>query len=163
MRRPPRPTRPDPPFPSTTLFRAPRRIDRHDRPAHQICVSVRGQPTERCCSTTGTVLRRRADDYQSVCFVENSVHGRVHDSGATVGDDDVVMHLENSQSIEVVLLVERLRSFRICLTRKDFESAVALRGVVANIAVRTRSEEHTSELQSLVRISYAVFCLNKKI
>src|SRR3546814_2278735 len=26
---------------------------------------------------------------------------------------------------------------------------------------RSRSEEHTSELQSLMRISYAVFCLNK--
>src|SRR3546814_7886034 len=28
--------------------------------------------------------------------------------------------------------------------------------------VITRSEEHTSELQSLMRISYAVFCLKKK-
>src|SRR3546814_3748096 len=28
---------------------------------------------------------------------------------------------------------------------------------------RARSEEHTSELQSLMRISYAVFCLTKKI
>src|SRR3546814_1819638 len=28
---------------------------------------------------------------------------------------------------------------------------------------KSRSEEHTSELQSLMRISYAVFCLNKKI
>src|SRR3546814_6796006 len=28
---------------------------------------------------------------------------------------------------------------------------------------RLRSEEHTSELQSLMRISYAVFCLKKKI
>src|SRR3546814_8512933 len=27
---------------------------------------------------------------------------------------------------------------------------------------KTRSEEHTSELQSLMRISYAVFCLTKK-
>src|SRR3546814_10832671 len=27
---------------------------------------------------------------------------------------------------------------------------------------KVRSEEHTSELQSLMRISYAVFCLNKK-
>src|SRR3546814_2556051 len=27
---------------------------------------------------------------------------------------------------------------------------------------RSRSEEHTSELQSLMRISYAVFCLKKK-
>src|SRR3546814_9067226 len=29
-------------------------------------------------------------------------------------------------------------------------------------ACRDRSEEHTSELQSLMRISYAVFCLKKK-
>src|SRR3546814_1235589 len=29
-------------------------------------------------------------------------------------------------------------------------------------AVRLRSEEHTSELQSLMRISYAVFCLKNK-
>src|SRR3546814_7302896 len=29
-------------------------------------------------------------------------------------------------------------------------------------AIRDRSEEHTSELQSLMRISYAVFCLKKK-
>src|SRR3546814_4665058 len=30
-------------------------------------------------------------------------------------------------------------------------------------ALERRSEEHTSELQSLMRISYAVFCLKKKI
>src|SRR3546814_3087305 len=30
------------------------------------------------------------------------------------------------------------------------------------LAGKTRSEEHTSELQSLMRISYAVFCLKKK-
>src|SRR3546814_3408587 len=35
-----------------------------------------------------------------------------------------------------------------------------LDGAFARPAVR--SEEHTSELQSLMRISYAVFCLNKK-
>src|SRR3546814_3103045 len=34
-------------------------------------------------------------------------------------------------------------------------------GVLA-VAGRSRSEEHTSELQSLMRISYAVFCLKKK-
>src|SRR3546814_5443068 len=32
----------------------------------------------------------------------------------------------------------------------------------AFMAVGIRSEEHTSELQSLMRISYAVFCLKKK-
>src|SRR3546814_3615470 len=31
------------------------------------------------------------------------------------------------------------------------------------LCASTRSEEHTSELQSLMRISYAVFCLKKKI
>src|SRR3546814_9367090 len=30
-------------------------------------------------------------------------------------------------------------------------------------AIRLRSEEHTSELQSLMRISYAVFCLKKQM
>src|SRR3546814_8819145 len=30
------------------------------------------------------------------------------------------------------------------------------------IPANTRSEEHTSELQSLMRISYAVFCMKKK-
>src|SRR3546814_10193187 len=34
---------------------------------------------------------------------------------------------------------------------------------VDRAAERSRSEEHTSELQSLMRISYAVFCLKKKI
>src|SRR3546814_9899109 len=32
----------------------------------------------------------------------------------------------------------------------------------ASLPHRRRSEEHTSELQSLMRISYAVFCLKKK-
>src|SRR3546814_3967399 len=32
----------------------------------------------------------------------------------------------------------------------------------AHVVVWPRSEEHTSELQSLLRISYAVFCLKKK-
>src|SRR3546814_5544768 len=34
--------------------------------------------------------------------------------------------------------------------------------LLAEIGVTLRSEEHTSELQSLMRISYAVFCLKKK-
>src|SRR3546814_8100905 len=36
------------------------------------------------------------------------------------------------------------------------------RKIWAAMALRRRSEEHTSELQSLMRISYAVFCLKKK-
>src|SRR3546814_10779045 len=41
-----------------------------------------------------------------------------------------------------------------------FADALAARGVA--VFVHERSEEHTSELQSLMRISYAVFCLKKK-
>src|SRR3546814_12627157 len=55
-----------------------------------------------------------------------------------------------------------------------FRSAAAARGATPaaartpwhgeprSPAPRERSEEHTSELQSLMRISYAVFCLKKK-
>src|SRR3546814_5552793 len=45
------------------------------------------------------------------------------------------------------------------------EGGTASDGMTVEIRVRDngpRSEEHTSELQSLMRISYAVFCLKKK-
>src|SRR3546814_1758224 len=41
------------------------------------------------------------------------------------------------------------------------EAMVAPASALA-VSVAERSEEHTSELQSLMRISYAVFCLKKK-
>src|SRR3546814_9447421 len=46
---------------------------------------------------------------------------------------------------------------------QDFIDSIRVpRGKVAVMAGQQRSEEHTSELQSLMRISYAVFCLKKK-
>src|SRR3546814_2479887 len=39
---------------------------------------------------------------------------------------------------------------------------LSLRVLCCLATTRERSEEHTSELQSLMRISYAVFCLKKK-
>src|SRR3546814_7622844 len=46
----------------------------------------------------------------------------------------------------------------------DCECVLPVPGFVARAARNQafRSEEHTSELQSLMRISYAVFCLKKK-
>src|SRR3546814_3539653 len=49
----------------------------------------------------------------------------------------------------------------------DFLPLLAMMAVTLPLAAwlfrnRLRSEEHTSELQSLMRISYAVFCLKKK-
>src|SRR3546814_8185752 len=61
-----------------------------------------------------------------------------------------------------------IKSFRKLLDDLVAEGAERIR-IVGQIPLATtpqswhgRSEEHTSELQSLMRISYAVFCLNKK-
>src|SRR3546814_6776167 len=53
-------------------------------------------------------------------------------------------------------------------TLKAFQGVdltVEVGGTVQQVLFRSgeRSEEHTSELQSLMRISYAVFCLKKQI
>src|SRR3546814_14824999 len=57
-----------------------------------------------------------------------------------------------------------LRAARRALSAGLDRPGVVLRGgAVRAGADRRRSEEHTSELQSLMRISYAVFCLEKKI
>src|SRR3546814_1457748 len=43
------------------------------------------------------------------------------------------------------------------------QDCMGVRGIARDLAAAgLRSEEHTSELQSLMRISYAVFCLKKK-
>src|SRR3546814_3020242 len=44
---------------------------------------------------------------------------------------------------------------------EDLEVALP-KAMIDREAIPYRSEEHTSELQSLMRISYAVFCLKKK-
>src|SRR3546814_4161861 len=44
----------------------------------------------------------------------------------------------------------------------DAQAATLIGAGLAAIGAGLRSEEHTSELQSLMRTSYAVFCLNKK-
>src|SRR3546814_9717232 len=51
----------------------------------------------------------------------------------------------------------RDRLMRIATVLETVSQAVAIR-----ISRSRRSEEHTSELQSLMRTSYAVFCLKKK-
>src|SRR3546814_2711180 len=56
---------------------------------------------------------------------------------------------ENEATLEITLTGPTLRF--------DAPACIAICGAQLN-----RSEEHTSELQSLMRISYAVFCLKKK-
>src|SRR3546814_8249145 len=48
------------------------------------------------------------------------------------------------------------------MVSRKFLSVISRRATPATTGIAFRSEEHTSELQSLMRISYAVFCLKKK-
>src|SRR3546814_1927930 len=65
------------------------------------------------------------------------------------------------------LVVDVRRAERDVVAHRAEEQVVVLRDI-ADVAAQVggidlaRSEEHTSELQSLMRISYAVFCLKKK-
>src|SRR3546814_3699316 len=67
------------------------------------------------------------------------------------------------------LYVKETADFATGLVRKDglffaYPRSVGVAFFVAlDCGATLRSEEHTSELQSLMRISYAVFCLKKKI
>src|SRR3546814_5008588 len=76
------------------------------------------------------------------------------------GDENVV---ESGQEPEMLLVDRRCRAARGDMVP---ERVRRLRGKGTSrnrsIEIAFRSEEHTSELQSLMRISYAVFCLKKK-
>src|SRR3546814_1094915 len=62
-----------------------------------------------------------------------------------------------ARAIEDVALDDRVTVGQRFLAGPDADRLAAVRA-----QGRARSEEHTSELQSLMRISYAVFCLKKK-
>src|SRR3546814_8556698 len=64
------------------------------------------------------------------------------------------LHIEGSLEPELMFALAQRNGIAI-----PFASVDAVR---AAYAFSNRSEEHTSELQSLMRISYAVFCLKKK-
>src|SRR3546814_69040 len=64
-----------------------------------------------------------------------------------------------NNTIGQALLASRMGKTRIIAETGAGQHGVASATVAARLG---RSEEHTSELQSLMRISYAVFCLKKK-
>src|SRR3546814_1656422 len=136
IRRPPRSTRTDTLFPYTTRFRS-HRVDRRHR---KIAVVGYDQPRG---------LRRfhRADEIDDFLRKVGPV-----DIGPIPG---VVGELGGADADPLVggELVAALE------LRVDDDRAAVVLGTDAQ---RVRSEEHTSELQSLMRISSAVFCLKKK-
>src|SRR3546814_6599934 len=65
------------------------------------------------------------------------------------------------EAIAIFAEVDRMaRGRQLCGKSLHLRDVLALRAHA--VAMPGRSEEHTSELQSLMRISYAVFCLKKK-
>src|SRR3546814_4370934 len=82
---------------------------------------------------------------------------QVVDRAVALVDDDEVE--EFRRNLRVVDDRQRLFRFRQQLGRVRLLGRLVERLVLQQ---RVRSEEHTSELQSLMRISYAVFCLKKK-
>src|SRR3546814_8685060 len=92
------------------------------------------------------------------------------DPGSAVFFQQVVAELDGEMESDAFAstwqdLMARHQSLRTAFLweRRDEPCQVILRHAAAPLEwLDWRSEEHTSELQSLMRISYAVFCLKKK-
>src|SRR3546814_4396551 len=94
---------------------------------------------------------------------------RSHIRAAMANDHLAVEHPRRARDEPNIVLAHRhLRPERLAGLCVDRDQTPVLRTGVdlavppGDPAAAPRSEEHTSELQSLMRISYAVFCLKKK-
>src|SRR3546814_8143167 len=101
---------------------------------------------------------------------------RISDWSSDVGSSDLGKHTAGARSIAVPAGIawqasspRPLPAILASLNNRFLPPRPAWRTIGAclhrQVAMQTapiRSEEHTSELQSLMRISYAVFCLKKK-
>src|SRR3546814_10316969 len=82
------------------------------------------------------------------------------------GDKELADDNSNAQLAAKILehhLLDRITQYVWGVS--EIAQVTAAAGVSASTphqAIASRSEEHTSELQSLMRISYAVFCMKKK-
>src|SRR3546814_7277030 len=91
---------------------------------------------------------------------------RLVGAGAALLHVDQKQHVIGLRKCDLRLLLgqhrERIGRIRHQTTGVDDDEGAFLQHAGAVLAItRQRSEEHTSELQSLMRISYAVFCLKK--
>src|SRR3546814_1610217 len=73
---------------------------------------------------------------------------------------DCTHQVDHGGIVVIAVRTQGLQRLQVELDRlAGHDGTVAVRGFANHLL---RSEEHTSELQSLMRISYAVFCLKKK-
>src|SRR3546814_7513026 len=100
-----------------------------------------------------------AFDCISARLVENAGFPAVYLTGA--GMSMSMMGAPDLGMVTFGEILERVRRIADAVTAPVICDADTGYGGPLNV-MRTRSEEHTSELQSLMRISYAVFCLKKK-
>src|SRR3546814_9315459 len=142
IRRPPRSTRTDTLFPYTTLFRS-LAIARRYLVKRQL--DANGLQPEQA-EIGDEVLAAIIADYTR----ESGVRNLEREIGTVFRH--VAMRIAEGKDEKVTVAVDDLGTI---LGPKRFEGEVAMRTSVPGVA---RSEEHTSELQSLMRISYAVFC-----
>src|SRR3546814_4466913 len=141
IRRPPRSKRTDTLFPYTTLFRS-LALDRDQRP-HERPADKDRDPRRCKRDGLGTAIRSMPTG-----------HAAYHSSAPLSRSRPRARPVTASAALA---------------SARRIDSAVGL-GAAARAATISRSrrarsdrsEEHTSELQSLMRISYAVFCLEKK-
>src|SRR3546814_10445172 len=81
--------------------------------------------------------------------------------GQTEWTVEMLVNLQTGETWRFDKIDDRASDAGRRLTRLARWPGYAALAILAN-ALSIRSEEHTSELQSLMRISYAVFCLKKK-
>src|SRR3546814_5640083 len=100
-----------------------------------------------------TAYEMRISDWSSdVCSSDLGHRQNVEAAVAVEHVDDAVLIHVDVVGLRARLAADRLRNEGADLLRRE--------GIV-DVDDAQRSEEHTSELQSLMRISYAVFCLKK--
>src|SRR3546814_6967870 len=91
---------------------------------------------------------------------------RISDWSSDVCSSDLRPHPRHRGLAQSRSAAPALRGARKPLDLRLFITTIrhqgATRVLTGRRTLRRRSEEHTSELQSLMRISYAVFCLKKK-
>src|SRR3546814_1917720 len=159
IRRPPKSNRTDPLFPYTTLFRSVRQADPR----------FPEQPLRARRSEGETSGRLGASRLGAGAAPEEGTDPRRGRRGEAVahraamgGDGQVPATVRRRGLYERISDRPRMaRGARHPYLRRhqrDHEGTDRADALTA----RARSEEHTSELQSLMRISYAVFCLKKK-
>src|SRR3546814_2088865 len=83
-------------------------------------------------------------------------------SDMQVAEARALLGLGENSSVEDIRAAHRRLISLMHPDRGGTEALAQKINAARDVLLRHRSEEHTSELQSLMRISYAVFCLKKK-